>query len=356
MKKVLVVVAAPLTNDGLTKIALDVFRYNKGKYEFAFATPGGTDQVILELLGEQGAQYYQLPDKRDLTAYMHTLRVIVRRSVFDLVYVHGNSAFMIVEALAARRGGAKVVSHCHDTSSNHKAMHHLLKPFFFLFFDAKIGCSTAASRWAYNGKNVDTVPNGIDAEQYRYDSVQRERVRRELDIEDQLVIGFVGRLADQKNPLFLLDVFCELLKIQENAALLIVGQGDLEDAIHAKIAELGLERCVRMTGATSDVSQYYQAMDIVLLPSKYEGFGLVAVEAQAAGLPVLMSDVFVDDVCVTGHIDRLSLASGPKAWAETALKLTEGIDRAEELTGVLEMTTEKMNEKIAAVIDRVMGS
>lgn len=354
MKKILVVVAAPLTSDGLTRIALDVFDYNRGKYEFAFATPAGTDEDIIRRVEEAGARFMTLPRKGDLSAYIRALREMVRSGQYDLVYIHGNSAFMIVEAKAARQGGAKVITHCHDTSSNHKLLHHLLKPFFNQCVDAKIGCSSAASAWAYDGKDVDTVPNGIDADKYRFDAARREEVRRELGITDETVVGFVGRLADQKNPLFLVEVFAEIVKLDPRASLLIVGTGDLEQAVRDRARALGIDSQMHMIGATEDVPGYYQAMDIVLLPSKYEGFGLVAVEAQACGLPVLMSDIFVDDVCVTEHTGRMRLSDGPAAWAQTALQMTGDIDRSEIPQGILDMTTDRMNEKIAAVIDRVM--
>jgi glycosyltransferase involved in cell wall biosynthesis len=171
----------------------------------------------------------------------------------------------------------------------------------------------------------------VELERFAFDPSVRARVRGDLKLEDACVVGHVGRFAYQKNHEYLLDAFAAMRRRVENARLLLVGEGVLFDEIRAKAARLGLEKDVIFYGASNDVGKLMQAMDLLVLPSRFEGLPVVGVEAQAAGLPVLFSDRITRQADLTGHvrflpIDRSSIGK----WGDAAREVAEapGWDRA----------------------------
>ncbi|MPN27126.1 Glycosyltransferase Gtf1 [bioreactor metagenome] len=148
-------------------------------------------------------------------------------------------------------------------------------------------------------------------------------MRSELNLENQLVIGHVGRFTDQKNHTFLIDIFFEIHKQKQNSRLILVGSGDKEDEIKEKVNTLGISDSVLFIGFKSDVSDYMQVMDMFLFPSKFEGLGLVLIEAQAAGLPSFTSaSVVPEEAKVTDLLQYISLKKSAETWAKIILDAT----------------------------------
>lgn len=179
-------------------------------------------------------------------------------------------------------------------------------------------CSELAAEFMFPSKPFTWVRNGIDTHRFAYDAETRIRVRHELGLAAGTVaVGFCGRLRKQKNPLFLLDVFHEYLALNANAVLLIVGDGELHDDMEKRIGEYGIENRVRFLGGErSDTNDLYQAMDAFVLPSIFEGFGIVYAEAQCAGLPCLASaDVVPESAHITDLLEFVPLRDGATAWA-----------------------------------------
>ena len=186
-----------------------------------------------------------------------------------------------------------------------------------------LACSEAAGRWMFSEKTpFHVVHNAIDTAAYRPDAARRASVRAALGVHDALVLGHVGRFSYQKNHDFLLDIFAAVHAKHPDAVLLLVGDavGDTTflDAAHEKAEQLGLSENVRFLGLRSDVPDLMQAMDAFLLPSHFEGLGIVGIEAQAAGLPTYASDTLPRDLAVTSLIHFLPLGRA-EAWAEAVL-------------------------------------
>ena len=178
-------------------------------------------------------------------------------------------------------------------------------------------CSTLAAGWMF-GRDAVVINNAIDSAKFAFNSETRERLRKELGIEDNLVLMCVGRLDPQKNPIFMLEVFAKLLKIRPEAKLICIGDGVLKDEMLSKIDELGISENVLMAGSRSDVNELLQAADIFFLPSRFEGLGIVFVEAQAAGLPCFTSArVVPSDVDVTGLVTFIDLEKSQEEWARS---------------------------------------
>ena len=184
-------------------------------------------------------------------------------------------------------------------------------------------CGEESGKWLYGEKNKSRfimLNNAIDAASYTYDLSKREELRRQLGLADKLVIGHVGRFNPQKNHPFLLDIFAALLKKESNAVLLLVGGGVGMSKMQEKVQELGIAEHVRFLGVRSDVADLMQAMDVFVLPSLYEGLPVTMVEAQAAGLPCIISDKVPPECILTeGLVDVMPLSASPGAWAEKIL-------------------------------------
>lgn len=183
-------------------------------------------------------------------------------------------------------------------------------------------CGEESGKWLYGEKNKSRfimLNNAIDAASYTYDLSKREELRRQLGLADELVIGHVGRFNPQKNHPFLLDIFAALLKKEPSAILLLVG-GENMLKIQAKAHALGIAEHVRFLGVRSDVADLMQAMDVFVFPSLYEGLGIVLIEAQAAGLPCVVSDTIPREAYLTDLVTAEKLSSSVETWADNILE------------------------------------
>jgi glycosyltransferase EpsF len=200
---------------------------------------------------------------------------------------------------AAKRVGVPVrIAHSHSTAGRGEFARNILKytlrPFSRLYPTHLFACSEYAGRWLFGNRafckgKVVVVRNAIDTKKFKFNPNVRERVRRELGVEGKFVVGHVGRFMPQKNHAFLLDIFAEVHRRSGESVLLLVGDGELKTTIEEKARRLALTNCVIFLNVRDDVNELYQAMDVFVLPSLYEGLAVVRVEAVAAGLPCLVA-------------------------------------------------------------------
>lgn len=252
-------------------------------------------------------------------------RLINQRTPHQVIHVHTASPTSFVYLLIAWLAGKRVrIAHSHATSleTSHKSLqyrlHQTLQPLLRAVTTDQLACSLAAGRWLFGDKFFaaeQVVPNAIEAERFRFDPAVRDQVRRDLALADGLVVGHVGRFVDQKNHAFLIRIFGELVRQEPQAALLLAGDGPLMGDIRQQVAEAGLKDNVYFLGNRDDIPALLSAMDVFVLPSNFEGLPLVLVEAQASGLPCLVSDRVTKEVALTGLIYWESLNEGPQCWA-----------------------------------------
>jgi glycosyltransferase involved in cell wall biosynthesis len=245
--------------------------------------------------------------------------------------IHGHIASCAALYLGvARQFGRTTICHSHS-SSNGNLLEKLLlgvahRPIPRVA-DYLVACSDDAAcnkfgKDAHHRANYRFIANAVDTEAYAFDPQARAEVRQELGLGDATIIGHVGRFVDVKNHLFLLEVFRDYRAKNSQAHLLLVGDGHLRPTVEKKAAELGLSPFVTFTGVRGDVSRLMSAMDLFCVPSKYEGLPVVTVEAQACGLPTLISTGVPDQAVVTDLARRFPLLDGAEGWArhiETAL-------------------------------------
>lgn len=204
-------------------------------------------------------------------------------------------------------------------------------------------CGVEAGDWLYGKKNREKViimNNAIDAEDYTYQPQKSMEMKKELGVEGKLVIGHVGRFFAQKNHSFLIDIFHEIHKKNFNTVLLLTGGGEQDDLlknqIKQKVKELGLLDCVRFLGVRSDVNDVMQAFDLFLLPSLFEGLPVTMIEAQASGLPCVISDKVPIQCDITGNVKVVGLDESPEVWADVILDFADGFERMDTFDKIQE--------------------
>ena len=223
-----------------------------------------------------------------------------------------------------------------------------------------IGCGRLAGERIFGKYNMDrpramVLPNAVQTERFAFDSEVRQEVRRELGVENRFVVGMVGRLTDQKNYPFALQIMVKLRHILPDAVLVAAGNGPDEEMIRDMITKMGLEDHVMMLGRRGDVDRLYQAFDLFLMPSLYEGFPVAAVEALSSGLPVLLSDEITGELKFASGVRYLSLqetdpwVQAIRQWKETDTLAQRRIRQKEPKDNCLDIhDTAKLLEQVYA--------
>ena len=245
---------------------------------------------------------------------------------YKVIHSHIDS-MSYLPLLAAKKAGVPVrIAHSHNTSID-KDYKYLLKQIFRFQMNQvanyRFACGEKAGEFLFRGKPFQVIPNAIDTSLFLFSEKMRSEKRRELGVESEIVIGHVGRLSYQKNHKFLIEIFQCFQKKHRNSILLLIGTGEKEEKIRTQIKSLNLENHVQMLGSRSDVNELYQAMDLFLLPSYFEGIPVTGIEAQMSGLPCLFSDKVPGETQYTSPCRFLSLKNSPEIWADECMKLLE---------------------------------
>lgn len=246
---------------------------------------------------------------------------------YDAIWVNVCSLVNIDYLIFAKKYKIpKIIIHCHNSDNDgnqiKKLVHLYNKNRIEKYATDFWSCSDAASPWFFGQKIIHSdkykvIPNAIDVEQYERNDEVRIAMRKKYQLEDKIVIGHVGRFHFQKNHSFLIDIFEQLARRNDKYRLILIGQGALENDIKKLVAQKSLEKKVIFCGVQSDTSEFYQMMDCFVLPSLFEGLGIVALEAQACSLPCVLSDQVPSIVKVNDNVSFLSLKADLNKWADT---------------------------------------
>ncbi|MBQ9072382.1 MAG: glycosyltransferase [Bacilli bacterium] len=270
---------------------------------------------------ENGGRIFSIPNLRHQPFLHHKLlKNIIKKGNYDIVHANAVSVADILHLKLARKYKVKkIIIHSHNSGMNPKII--------FRFFHAinkhklkKLGthflaCTKQAGEWLF-GKKLDfqVLNNAFDIDKFKYNEKYREEIRKKLKIKDEFVIGHVGRMCYQKNQEFLIKVFKEYLKINKKSKLILIGCGHDEENIRNLIDELNLTKNVLIIHS-DDPYKYYSAFDIFAFPSRYEGLGIVGIEAQINGLPCLFSNTIPSDIKINNNVDFLPITDIEK-WVK----------------------------------------
>lgn len=322
MIKVLVIVNAIFGYDGISSVATNYYRYqNKSAIAMDLVTINPIDPSLSKEISANNNRHFVLEGRnRNPLKYLLSLSSIIRKYKYDIVHIHGNSATMAIELLAAKIGGCKVrIAHSHNTRCDHKYINRLLEPLFRKLYTDCCACSKEAGRFLFGKRACYIVNNGLNLRAYRFSLDKREEIRAGLSLEDRFVVGHIGRFAYQKNHEFILRVFQQVLKREKNAVLLLVGEGELKDTIQRQAVDMGIEEQIVFYGTTNKVNEVVQAMDCFIFPSRFEGLGIVAIEAQASGIPCIASDQVPEKIKILEKTTFLSLDADLDTWADAVI-------------------------------------
>lgn len=277
-----------------------------------------------------GGRIYRMPRLNPFNPgyYRALSRFFSQHPEYRVVHAHLDCLSAIPLGVAKRCGVRVRIAHSHNTNEIHNIKYpikRICKKFIPFTATRLFAASELAGRWMFGRRKFTLLHNAVDTMRYRWNPQVREEVRRELGIaEDRLVVGLVGRFMPQKNHAFLLEVMANLVKKHPDALLLLVGTGELEKELKVKVERMGLHRNVLFTGSRSDVERVLQAMDVFVMTSLFEGFPVVLVEAQAAGLPcVISANITSESLLVPGRVIRLKLEDPVEEWSESILRVAD---------------------------------
>ena len=310
---------------GVEMVVMNYYRHiDRTKVQFDFFALEGSAVPQREEIERLGGRVYIVPKYTHLSAYEKEIIQVFKQNQYKIVHSHMNTLSVFSLWGAKKAGIPNRIAHNHSTAGKGETKKNIIKyalrPFAKIYPTKLCACSRYAGEWLY-GKNAEfqVFNNAIDLSRYSYDPQKAAAVRKELGLEDKFVVGHIGRFCYQKNHDFLIDIFNELHKQRQEAVLLLIGEGELEQDIRNKVKELGLTDSVRFMGKQKDTSEFYQAMDCFVLPSRYEGLGVVAIEAQACSVPVICSTAVPKDAKITSSVRFIGLDESCSNWADCVL-------------------------------------
>ena len=335
-----------LDRGGAETLTMNYYRkIDRSKVQFDFMvhrdTPGAYEAEIEAL----GGRIYRMPPIRTWSGANY--RTMVRKFYaehpeYRIIHSH-MSELGYYDFIEAKDAGIPVrICHAHSRPYGldlKSPVRWYYKTRMLPYITHMFMCGEVSGEWLFGKKNHDRfiqMNNAIDANLYRFDLDKRNAVRSALGVpDDNIVVGHVGRFVLPKNHKFILEIFNALHRAHPKTSLLLIGNdtGDLGNEIHEKVAALGLQDAVQFLGVRSDVSDLLQGMDVFLFPSLFEGLSVASIEAQAAGLPVILSDTVSLECKKTNLVHVVSLKAAPSVWAEKVWEAahTERTDRYEEI-------------------------
>lgn len=329
MKRILVIITTAFTaTGGLASVMLNYYRsLDKKGLQIDFASTNTITPNLNEEIQKNGSKYYQLPKRKNIIGYWKAVKCLSRN--YDVVHVHANSSTAVIELSAAKAARVvKRIHHNHTSKTQHPVINALLHPFFKYSYTDAIACSQLAGDWLFGKNNYKILRNAINIAKFEYNKDARVLIRNEFGIkEEDFVIGHIGKFMDAKNHEFLIKVFAEYHLKHPNSKLLLVGDGEWRSKVETWVADSGCADSIILAGLRSDIPAIVQAMDVFVFPSIYEGMPLTVLEAQASGLPCLISSNVTSDVNIGQDVKMKDLADGVKDWADSIDSLDYAISR-----------------------------
>jgi glycosyltransferase involved in cell wall biosynthesis len=313
---------------GTETMIMNLYRkLDKNSFQFDFIVNdrgGDYEEEILDL----GGNIYQVPAFTGLnvSSYAKAFRSVLAEHP-DLGIVHGHiGSSASIYLHEANKMDRKTIAHSHSINAIERPLDIAWNLFVYptrFIADRFLGCSAEAIESRY-GKKIarsgksHVLPNALDLDGYVDVEKFREQTKNGLGLTAATIYGHVGRFVPEKNHEFLIDVFNRIHKEDPNTQLLLVGQGPLEDEVRKQVDVRGLSDSVVFAGRRTDIPKVLSAMDVFIFPSPHEGLGMSAVEAQAAGVPALLSSGLPEEAFITPNTKKLELSAGSEHWAEEA--------------------------------------
>ena len=330
--RVLFIVPNLRIGTGVTNVIINHYdKLIKENYHIDFCALQNRESPFTEFIKQNGGHIYFMPEGENgypsKTQTPAFLKNLIHFGNYDIVHTNIVGRFAVYIGYYSKKYGVPYrIYHAH----NPRDMHDIRSFIASIIFDnlsvnynnRYLACSKAAGNSVFKQRKFEVIRNTIDTEKFRFSEKERYFIRKKLDIPDKtLVVGTVCRISYQKNPFFMIDIFYAFHKYNKNSVLLWAGTGDLDTKLKQYVKDKHLESCVLFLGSRSDIALFYSAMDIFVLPSRYEGLGIVYIEAQASGLPTFASDVVPIETKVTDLIEYIPLSNTVEQWSDRIKKM-----------------------------------
>lgn len=283
-----------------------------------------------EVIKEKGGNIFFITRKRRLLRNIYDWNKILKsqKNISGIVYFNMVLLAWIVPIFICYLHGYKIIVHSHNSDLYNcgllmRILHKFNKKLLKLCKIKRLTNSKLSSAFLYGDPEAgEMIYNAIDPEHFKFNAEIRDNIRKLYGLEGKAVFGFAGRIAYEKNLLFLINIFNEIIKINNNAVLMIAGEGKFMPEVKTKVIECGIEESVLLLGNCKNIQEIYQAMDVFILPSRFEGLGMALIEAQASGLPCLTSaGVVPPEAKATELLKYVALNNNPKEWAQEAINV-----------------------------------
>ncbi|GIO19642.1 putative glycosyltransferase EpsF [Oceanobacillus oncorhynchi subsp. incaldanensis] len=327
-----------LDRGGAETMVMNLYRnIDKTKVQFDFIIHTKDECDYSQEIRDLGGNIYNISrynGKNHLKYKKEWIEFFEQHREYKVVHAHMRSTASIFIKIA-KKYNITTIAHSHNTSSGKgiSAFYkNLLQRNLKSLPDYKFACSLSAGSWLFGEKaikkdNFYIVPNSIDMDKFEFNIENRKERRKKLSLdEESIIVGTVGRLTEQKNPFFILQVMKYISNYNKNIKFLWIGTGELHKSINEKINELKLQDNIILLGSTPKVEDYLQAMDIFLLPSLWEGLGIVVIEAQASGLPCIVSENIPQEAIISDLVEQVELSKGFKQWGKEILNIAQGLN------------------------------
>ncbi len=323
------IVGGKIDSGGKKNLIMEYYRHiDRNQIQFDFICDSDSQAIPRKEIESLGGRVYKIRPYQNIIGNMVDIYTLCKKNKYPIMHAY-NSTMNVFPMFVAKIAGVPVrisesLSMAHEDDSKTK-IKKIIRPMSKLFANYYMSCGDDCGRWQFGDKlfnagKVDVFKTVVNTEFNSYNPELRDKTRKEFGWENKIVVGHIGRFTPQKNSVRMIEIFAAISKKEPKAVLCLIGDGELKEEMMAKIDELGIKAQVTYLGRREDIQQFYNAMDIFLLPSLYEGLPVVGLEAESCGLPVFFSTEVTReaDACKLGHF--IDLTETEDVWANEILK------------------------------------
>lgn len=349
-------ITSSMKRGGIETFLMNVYReIDRTKIQFDFLLTSNEETDYTREIKKLGGEIYFIPSRKsDVFRYKKNLKKFFEQNnEYEIVHQHVSSLTDILPLKIAKQKKVPTrIIHSHNTKQSgsflHKYIHLWNKLQIKSVATQFYACSKLAAHWLYprslyKKEGYKVINNAINVKKFKFNQTIRTGIRKDFQLQSEIIIGNVGRFNKQKNHSFLIKIFNDIHKLNKNTKLILVGDGPLKLSIEDEVKKLDLEDAVIFTGVRSDISELIQMFDIFVMPSFHEGLPVTVIEAQASGLPCVLSKSITKEVEVTKNIKWISLKKTSLEWANEILEQNNLIKRVDVTEDLVESGYEMKN-------------